>query len=380
MAIIFFLIVLSVLVIVHEAGHFIAAKKAGVRVDEFGLGFPPKAFKLFRKWNTDFTLNWIPFGGFVKIFGENYDENQPHVRHGTSPMSDMGLGQNLGQEKHFTQVSKVWQVIILAAGVTFNVLLAWLLFSTSFLIGMPYSVDNDLGSRVSNAEVTIISVLPESPAEMAGLKSGDVVVGFSRSDTPADGAMVTPEALSSFISESDEEVILKIKRGRSIFETAVEPSEMVVDGRYAIGINMDMVGTLQLPFLEAFWEGAKTTYYMIINTVKGLSALLFDAVRGRADLSQVTGPVGIVGIVGEASILGFVYILTLTAFISINLAVINLLPFPSLDGGRILFVIIEVVKGKPVSPRVFNAINSVSFALLILVMLLITVRDVSNLF
>ena len=118
MAIIIFLIVLSVLVVVHEMGHFIAAKKAGVRVDEFGLGFPPKALKLFRKWDTDFTLNWIPFGGFVKIFGENYDEAEPHVGHGTSPMSDMG--QSSTGEKHFTQVSKIWQVAIF-----FNKLFDW---------------------------------------------------------------------------------------------------------------------------------------------------------------------------------------------------------------------------------------------------------------
>ncbi|HEY4515797.1 MAG TPA: site-2 protease family protein [Candidatus Paceibacterota bacterium] len=367
MGIIIFIIVLSVLVIVHELGHFIAAKRAGVRVDEFGLGFPPKMVTLFKQGETAFTLNWIPFGGFVKIFGENYDSESNFT---------------LQQKKKFTEVSKVWQVVILVAGVTFNMILAWLLFSGSFMIGMPYSVENELGARVSEPRLTIVSVMSDSPAFRAGLKTGDIVTNFGYKDESRNVILqkIDPDTLSSFISQSGEPIELHIKRGG--FDSIIEltPTENVASRRFVIGISMDMVGILKLPPHTALWEGAKITLVMFKETVKGLGSLLFDAVRGRADLSQVTGPVGIVGIVGDASILGFVYILTLTAFISINLAIINLVPIPSLDGGRVLFVIIEAIKGSPISTRVFNAANSISFVLLILAMILITIRDVGNLF
>ena len=160
----------------------------------------------------------------------------------------------------------------------------------------------------------------------------------------------------------------------------LEPSESVIDGRFALGISMDEVGTLRLPLSLALWHGIKTSVSLFIETAKGIGNLLLDAARGHGDLSQITGPVGIVGIVGNASALGLIYVLTLSAFISINLAVINLLPFPSLDGGRLLFVLIEAVKGSPVNPRFFNWANTIGFAMLILLMLTITIRDIGNLF
>jgi regulator of sigma E protease len=368
MAFIIFIIILSILVFVHEMGHFIAAKKAGVRVDEFGFGFPPRMLKLFSKGGTDFTLNWIPFGGFVKIFGENYTESE-EGRPG------------LGSGRHFTEVSKLWQVVILAAGVTFNFLLAWVFIALGFMIGLPYSVDNELGARVQNPALMIVAVLPESPAFEAGIKSGDIITSISRDrESITDSSQINPGSVSEFIGKSSDSVNLDIKRGDQMLDFEIMPSENVVSGRYALGISMDTVGTLKLPIHLALYEGIKTSVTLLVETVKGIGALIFNAFRGTADLSQVAGPVGIVGIVGEASELGFIYLLTLTAFISINLAVINLVPFPSLDGGRILFVIVEALKGSPVNPKFFNWANMLGFALLIIFMVLITVRDVGNLF
>ena len=267
--------------------------------------------------------------------------------------------------------------MILAAGVVFNFLLAWLLISVGFLIGMPYSIENELGARVENAQLMVVHVLPDSPALTAGLQSGDIIKSIARDEVLNE---ITPDAVSEFINKSGEEVTLKIERNGVLQYFQIMPSESVIDGRFALGISMDEVGTLRLPLHLALWHGIKTSISLLTETVKGLVNLLFDAVRGRGDLSQITGPVGIVGIVGDASALGFVYILTLSAFISINLAVINLLPFPSLDGGRILFVLIEAIKGSPVNPRIFNWANTVGFALLILLMITITIRDIGNLF
>lgn len=359
MPILIFIIILSVLVFIHEMGHFLAAKKAGVRVDEFGIGFPPKIIDLFKRGETQFTLNWIPFGGFVKIFGENPNEEN-------------------NVERSFQKVSKRWQVVILAAGVTFNFLLAWILLSLGFMTGLPYSVENKLGSQVINPELMVVNVLPGSPAFEVGLKSGDVIKSISRQSEALNN--ISGESVSEFISQSGEPLNLEVERGGAIQNFEITPSEKILDGRFALGISMDTVGTLRLPTHLAFWEGMKTSVSLLTETVKGIGLLIIDAVRGRADLSQVTGPVGIVGIVSDASQLGFIYILTLTAFISINLAVINLVPFPSLDGGRILFCLIEAIKGSPVHPRIFNWANTLGFAFLIFLMIAITIRDVGNLF
>lgn len=360
MAFIIFIIILGVLVLVHEFGHFLAAKKAGIRVDEFGIGFPPRMLSFGRIGETTFTLNWIPFGGFVKIFGENPQE------------------QKTFDTRSFQNASKMWQIVVLAAGVIFNFILAWVLVSLGFVIGLPTSVESDLGSKVQNPGLMIVNVLPDSPALLSGLKSGDIIESISRGETRL--SEISPETVGEFIGKSGEQIQLEIKRGQRVEKLEIIPEEHIVEGKFALGISMDIVGTLKLPIHSALFEGMKTSVSILTQTVKGLSILVLDALRGRGDLSQITGPVGIVGIVGDASTLGFVYLLTLTAFISINLAVINLVPFPSLDGGRILFVLIESIKGSPISPRIFNWANTVGFTLLILLMIFITVRDIGNLF
>jgi len=169
MTFLIFLIILGVLVFVHELGHFLVAKKAGVRVDEFGFGYPPRALIIGKRWGTLFTLNWIPFGGFVKIYGENYEKKDFSDSCGSKSLS-------------FTEVSKKWQATILAAGVIFNIIFAWLILSLGFIIGLPTSVDNDYGEVVKNPKLTVIEVLAESPAKIAGIKSGDKIKSLSFGD------------------------------------------------------------------------------------------------------------------------------------------------------------------------------------------------------
>ena len=376
MSLIIFIIILSVLVIVHELGHFLVAKKFGIRVDEFGVGFPPRAKKLFTWRDTPFTLNWLPFGGFVKIFGENPSE-LPLAN--SSDVSFGEHGQNLLDEARspdsFQSKNRGIQAAVLVAGVVGNFLFAWLLISLGFMTGLPAPAN--LSLPVENARTVITIVLPDSPAALGGLKSGDAIVSLSRNNIHSE---LTPEAVSEFIAVSQGPIIFEVDRGGAISKKTVTPKEGIVSDRPAVGISMDLIGTVQLAPHAALWHGLKTTTDLTLLTGQGIGTFFFQALGGQADLSGVTGPVGIVGMVGDVRELGLSYLLTFTALISINLAVINLLPFPALDGGRLLFVGIESVTRRPIPPRIFNALNTAGFALLVFLVLLVTIQDVRNIF
>lgn len=361
MSILLFIVILVVLIIVHEVGHLLAAKSVGMRVDEFGVGYPPRAATLFEKGGTKYTLNWIPFGGFVRIFGENPDD------------------ESLAGEDSFVNKPKWAQALVLVAGVAFNIIFAWLLITAGFMSGLPAPVDYDGAGEVRDAELVITSVLDDSPASGAGLQVGDVVTALvSEGDILSEP---TPETLQAFIqNHGDDEIMFTYVRGDGQYEGSATPSTEINPESPAVGISMDMIGTLKLGIFDAAIEGTKMTWLVTKAVVVGLGAFFLSIFTGGADLEQVTGPVGIVGLVGDASTLGFVYLLSFTAFISINLAVINLIPFPALDGGRLLFVLIEKIKGSPIPPKVANMFNGVGFALLILLMIVITVNDVVRLF
>lgn len=385
LAIIIFIIILAVLIVVHELGHFFAAKISGVRVDEFGIGYPPRATTLFRRAGTAFTLNWIPFGGFVRIFGENPLEEGEVEQVATPEEIALGIAP---RGVSFSKKSRPIQAFILVAGVTCNFLFAWLLISIGFMYGLPTSVDAGLG-EVENPRVVITNIVADSPSAVAGLKVGDVITAMETMDTTATAggkksvslAEITPATVSDFIAANGDKALgVTYTRGESVETVSVTPRAGVIEGKPAIGIGMDMIGTLKLPIHKALWQGLKTTSYLTGATAVGLFDFVKDSVLGQADLSQVAGPVGIVGLVGDASKLGFIYVLSFTAFISINLAVINLLPFPALDGGRLLFVAIEAVSRRPINPKIANGLNIVGFGILILLMVVVTVSDVWKLF
>ena len=358
MSIIIFIIILSALIIVHELGHFLVAKRFGIRVDEFGLGFPPRITKLFTWKGTPFTLNWLPFGGFVKIFGENPVDKIADL------VTDNFQSKNRGI-----------QASVLVAGVVGNFLFAWLLISLGFIAGLP--APDNLSLPVENTRTVITTVLPLSPAATAGLKSGDVIVSLSRGEIPSE---LAPEALSLFIARSVEPITFTVERGGEISTKVVAPEESIIKDRLAVGISMDVIGIVKLPPHKALWYGLKTTSELTLLTGRAIGTFIFEALSGRADLASVTGPVGIVGMVGDVRELGLTYLLTFTALLSINLTIINLLPLPALDGGRLFFIGIEGVTRRSIPPRIFNMLNTVGFALLILLMLVITVQDVRNIF
>ena len=372
MSIIIFIIILSALIIVHELGHFLVAKRFGIRVDEFGLGFPPRISKLFTWKDTPFTLNWLPFGGFVKIFGENPAEKKVSGTFSSSPEEKV---PDTFLEDNFQSKNRGIQASVLVAGVVGNFLFAWFLISLGFVAGLPAPAN--LSLPVENTRTVITLVLPDSPADTAGLKSGDAILSLSRGDVYSE---LSPEATSLFIAESREPITFTVDRGGKVSTKIVVPEESIIKDRLAVGISMDVIGIVKLPPHKAIWYGLKTTSLLTLQTGQAIGTFIFQALGGRASLSGITGPVGIVGMVGEVRELGLTYLLTFTALLSINLTIINLLPFPALDGGRLLFIGIEAASRRSIPPRIFNVLNTVGFALLILLMLVITVQDVRNIF
>lgn len=362
MSVIIFLIILAVLILAHEFGHFIVAKRAGIRVDEFGLGFPPRLWG-FKKGETLYSINVIPFGGFVKIFGEDPNEEAmkgPDAR------------------RSFIHKPRPTQAVVIAAGIAFNVFFGWALFSASFMIGVPASVESAGGRTISNPQVIITALLKDAPAQKAGLREGDSVKSASVSGASLDP--VTIENLQQFIAaHPTEEITLSYERGGKPMSAAMVPAEGVIAGKPGIGIAMDEVGLLRLPFFTAIIEGVKVTFIAIGATAVGFGVLVYEAIHGAADFSSVSGPVGIVGYVGAAAAIGFSNLLSFTALISINLAVINLIPFPALDGGRLFIILIESIKRRPLNPTFVNRVNTIGFAVLILLMVVVTYSDIVKL-
>jgi regulator of sigma E protease len=364
MSIIIFIVILLVLVVSHEFGHFIVAKKSGIRVDEFSFGFPPKLFGK-KVGETTYNFNLLPFGGYVKIFGENGDD--PSV-----------IVSEEDKKRSFTSKPRYIQAAVLFAGVTMNFLVAWLLLSVGYMSGLPSSVAMaPKDAVVQNQYLTITSVVKDSPAEKATLKAGDKLISLKTSTDMT--ATPSAESVQYFIKKhASDPIQVEILRGSEEKEFSVTPISNK-EGVPAIGIAMDTIGTLKLPIYKAVWEGLKLTTDLTVGTAIGFYKLIAGALTGTGDMSSVTGPIGIVGVVGDAAKFGFIYLLSFTALISVNLAVINLLPFPALDGGRLLFLLIEKVKGSRIKPEIANVVNMVGFGLLMLLMVFITYHDIIKL-
>ncbi len=365
MPIIIFIIILGTLILVHEFGHFIMAKRSGIRVDEFGIGFPPRLFRLFKKGETEYTVNLIPFGGFVKIFGENPTEE--------------ACAEGPERHRSFVYKSKFTQAAVIGAGVFMNVVTGWILLSAVFFAGFPAPVDLYPERTLENVGVTVTEVLAKSPAAQAGFKEGDVLKSVS-AEGIASSPVTTVEMVQEYIAlHGVDEISIAVVRNKTSLSFTVVPEEGIVSGKRAIGIAMDNIGLLRFPIHEALWQGARLTAQYIGQIALGLGSLIYQAIAGTADYSQVTGPVGIVGIVGDVAALGFLYVVRFAAIISINLAVLNLLPFPALDGGRLFFLLIEAIRRKPLPSRFVVMANTVGFVLLIILMVAITWKDIAAL-
>lgn len=374
-----FIVVLSVLVFAHELGHFWTARKLGVKAEEFGFGFPPRAVGFYKdvqgKWrhfwgnrtleelpagqepaDTVYSLNWLPIGGFVRIKGEN------------------GEGK---QEADSFAAKPLWRrALILAAGVIMNIILAAALLSVGYMIGMPQALDEvGASARISQAQVYVVEVLPDSPAQLAELEAGDVIVSVNGQAISSSAELQTIVGAAAGI---ETDFLIKGETGER--QVKMSPRAMTDTGKAGIGVSIYASGTVSYPFFIAIWEGIKTTGLMFWAIIVAFALLIKDLFLGVSVGSQVAGPVGIATLTGQVASLGFAYLLQFMALLSLNLALINILPFPALDGGRLLFLLIEKFKGKPVRQSVEAWIHTIGFWLLIILIVVVTYKDIARLF
>lgn len=352
------LALLSVLVLIHEFGHFVAARKLGVVAEEFGLGLPPFARKLFIWKGTEFTLNWLPLGGFVRMRGED----QETVNNEQKTMSNEQKAKNRDEGYFYAQ--RPWKrAIILLAGVTMNVLLGIFLFSVT------YSV---LGIPEPGHTVTIDAVTVGSPAEKVGIQAGDIVRQFTS----------TEEFVKFINAHRGEEIVMAIKRGEEEKEIAITPrtETETPKGEGALGVAVSNIEFVHYPWwqmpVRASWLGVQEALGWGINILGGLGSLaqqLFLHGRVPADLA---GPVGIAKITRQVAKQGWIPLTQFAGILSVNLAVVNVLPIPALDGGRFLFLVIEKLRGKPVNPKKERWAHLVGYGVLIALIILITIRDI----
>ncbi len=359
MEVLIFVLVIVILIVVHEFGHFVAAKLSGMRVDEFGLGYPPRALTLGKIGETEYTLNWVPFGGFVRIYGEDGGA------HGS---------------RAFSSRPKILQAITLVAGVTMNLVLAYVLITAALMAGTPRALAPSELAHARDTQLAVSAVLPDSPAAKAGIVMGDIILSGEDGHYQFTGA--DPEKFTQFVSEGQGQttIALSVKATNGSTSTVfARPMAGLVPSdpaRAALGVEVTTIGVVPVGFLSALSEGASLTWGATVLTAKGLWQLFYGIFTLHVDLSQVAGPVGIASAVGAASAQGFGDLLSLMAIISINLAIINLIPVPALDGGRLLFVIIESITRKPIRANVAQAINGIGFALLLLLMAVVTLHDI----
>lgn len=359
LTLIIFIIVLSVLVFVHEFGHFVMAKRAGMKVKEFGFGFPPRLFGI-KRGETIYSLNWIPFGGFVKILGED--------------------GEEQNNPRSFASAKAKTRAVVLVAGVVMNVLLAIVLLSIGNAVGLRVGlVGGTADAGASDIKVQIIQVAAGSPAEKAGLEPLDEIIGFKTGSLISTVSSV--EEVQNFINKNlGSDVVMLVRENNTIIEKNLTPRSDPPPDEGALGVSLAVTGIVRYPWYEAIGRGAMDTVNIFRYTVVGYGTIIKNVfVTGKAGV-ELSGPVGIAVITGKAARLGFTYLMQFTALISINLAVLNIIPFPALDGGRLLFVGIEKLKGRPVSRKIETAINAAGFAFLIMLMIYVTAKDIIKFF
>lgn len=362
-----FIVLLTLLILIHEFGHFMAARKAGVTVEEFGFGLPPKARTLFRKNGTVFTLNWVPFGGFVRLKGETalaeHERNKPGSFHAASLTA---------------------RIVILSAGVFMNFVLAFVLLVFGFSVGRwipTYFAMSDMQAHADRGiielqtGVVIEKVLSGEPAAIAGVPEKSVLLKVN------DQAVTLAEQVAE----------AQLNRSRVIYTVLIGEGEDAQEQRYTVALKDGKSGVVIQTFplkLSAPLRGVgmssmlalREAKIMTVQTVRGIGALITSLARSGQVPEGITGIVGIAQLTYSSVQAGFMTYLRLVALISLSLAILNVLPFPALDGGRLLFVLVEAVTRRPLNRRFEAYSNALGFSVLILLILLITFYDIIRLF
>jgi regulator of sigma E protease len=340
------LIVFSVLILVHEAGHLAAAKAVGVKVEVFSLGFGKRLFGI-KKGDTDYRISLFPFGGYVKMAGEDPSEGQ-------------GLECELAAK---SVGARFW---VMTSGAITNYVFAFLIFWAIFMMGVP-TLSNEVGQ-----------VLKGYPAERSGVETGDIILSIDGQQVEYWDDIV--DAIKER-SSGDNSLAFEIVRGQKRMALDIKPDISTVTNIFGQTISRPMVGIgprdkiLSVAYdpLQAFYHGGKRLLSLTGMTYKGIWLLITG---GMPLKSSVSGPIGIMHVMNQAAKLGIVPLLIITAHVSMALAVFNLLPFPVLDGGHVIFLVFEKLRGKPVSVKVQEIITQVALALLIAFALFVSWQDV----
>ncbi len=365
-AIIAFIIILVLLVFVHEAGHFIAARRAGMGVEEFGFGFPPRMFgfqRHGRRWRivrrstegkrgepTIYSINWIPLGGFVRITGES--------------------GTDADDPTSFAAKPRWQRAIVLLAGVGMNFVLAIVLFTATFAAGTVQVIDGDLptDATVRDRNVRVFRVLPESPAARAGVESGDTIVSM-------DGqATTTVRAVQDRIHATA--LTMTVTRDGVPHELHVQPDLLPDTQRPVIGVHLAEVGTVSYPFPGAVVQGVRMVGFVareIFANLGGVVRGLFSAHRVPVDIA---GPIGIAVMTGQIAQLGIAPLIQFAGVLSVNLALLNVFPFPALDGGRLFLLLLEAIRRRALAKRVEQMVHATGYVILLLLVVAVTYHDI----
>ncbi len=345
-----FIIVIGLLIFVHEFGHFFAAKRHGIRVDEFGFGFPPRLFGV-KRGDTLYSINWIPLGGFVRIKGES--------------------GNDAEDKDSFAAKGVGVRAIVLTAGVVMNIVFAWMLLSFGYVIGLPQVAEDLPGvARVRDARLQVMQVLPESPAAEAGFQAGDTVL-------EVDGAPIASvDAFREHTAANlDVPINVTLDRAGERQSFDVVPASLEGLSQPGIGIALVQTGMVSYPIWYAPIQGAYAVYGLTTQILSAFAGIIVNLFSARPVGVEFSGPLGIAVITGEVAAQGFRHLLQFTALLSINLAVINILPIPALDGGRFAFLLMEWVRRGKVNRKVEIAAHNIGFSLLLLLIVVITYRD-----
>lgn len=352
------IILFVLLVVVHEYGHFIAARRSGVEVEEFGLGFPPRARVLGKKNGTEYTLNWLPLGGFVKLKGENDSATAP---------GSYGAASLLNKTK------------IIAAGVLMNWLAAIVIFTVVALIGMPQLIENQFqvksDAKVSRQEVFAGYVAKDSPASSIGLQVNDRILSINNTQ------IRSGEQLRSITKQlGGKKVSVRFKRGENAAQIkTVTLRNDLTKGNFGVSPGEQ---TLVRSTWSAPIVGVGTTVQFSVETLRGLFGALGNLFTGNASQASqaVTGPVGIVVVLKDLAKQGLVFVLFLIGVISVSLAVMNVLPIPALDGGRLFVTYLFRIMKKPLSKDLEERIHGTGMVVLLFLAAIITVLDVRRFF
>ncbi len=355
--IIIFIVILALLVLAHEFGHFIVARYFGCQVDEFGFGFPPRIFGV-QKGKTLYSLNWLPFGGFVKIKGEN--------------------GEQAVDEDSFGHKSASKRVLILAAGVIMNILVAVVLMQIVMGAGVQRRITGpvDPSATVTNHQSEVVMVVEGGAASAVGIEAGDLLIELEG----VEGNVGVAQLHEVAAQDPDKARKLVVERDGMFVNYTINAMPIPDTDQVGFGIIVDETGVVSYPVHVALYKGVTEVWNMTTGIFEGLGGLIRRMIAGESVGEAVAGPVGIAVITGEVAQLGFVALLQFMAFLSVNLAIINILPIPALDGGRILFVLIEKIRGgKPVRAQIEGIVHMIGFVLLIGLIILVTYRDIVRL-